>query len=373
MLSSRSEFYDFMNSEEYTRIRILSTWWDEAHIFARSGSSARLHLLRQFCARSEFNVIITGTLFPLGPCQDAGDLLVSLGGGFGASEGRWKYGLGTHLGSVFNNPDSQARRTASLLTLRALMAPFTLRRTLQSLWDGEWIINRGHVRSDPEFLRPLIEEGDQTEEALVQEAQRLFRRRGKEKETQQQREKRANDQRFYALAPLYSEILERSGHGNEDASVPAMEEVIKSKFRLSKPTPRMKTFMRWVKGVRQRGKKFIIVCDRIFPLVLAHYVFCFLAILRLRKQVARGMGYKVGNLTGTKMWNQPTSDRSRNEVVRHLNSGSLHGIVMTAQVGACGHNLTGASRMIFMGSLYSKAYEDQAVGMFRLLFSFTFI
>ena len=360
-----------MNSEEYSHIRILSTWWDEAHIFARSGSSTRLHLLRRFCARSEFNVIITGTLFPLGPGQDARDLLVSLGGEFGASEGRWKYGVGRHLGRIFNNPSSLSRRPASLITLRALMAPFTLRRTLQSLWDGEWIISRRHVRSNPEFLRPIIEEGDQTEEALVQEAQRLFSRRGREKETQQQREKRANDQRFYALAPLYSDILERCGHGSEDVRV--MEEVIKRRFRLTKPTPRMKTFMRWVKGVCKRGKKFIIVCDRLFPLVLAHYVFSSLVISRLREQVIRGMGYKVGNLTGTKMWGQPTSERSRNEVVHGLNSGSLHGIVMTAQVGACGHNLPGASRMIFMGSLYSKAYEDQAVGMFRLLFSFTFI
>jgi SNF2 family DNA or RNA helicase len=78
------------------------------------------------------------------------------------------------------------------------------------------------------------------------------------------------------------------------------------------------------------------------------------------------MGYKVGNLTGTRMWNESASDQSRDEVVERLNSGSLDGIVMTAQVGACGHNLTGASRMLFIGSEYSKAREDQAVGNYSI-------
>lgn len=107
-------------------------------------------------------------------------------------------------------------------------------------------------------------------------------RRGSARETQHEREKRANDQRFYALAPLYNDILARaSARSARGKEVRVMQEVIKSRFRLSKPTPRMKTFMRWVKGVRDRGKQFIIVCDRIFPLVLAHYVFRSLVVCYL--------------------------------------------------------------------------------------------
>ena len=49
MLSWRSEFYQFMAGSQYSQLRILSTWWDEAHIFARSESSTRLDLLRKFC------------------------------------------------------------------------------------------------------------------------------------------------------------------------------------------------------------------------------------------------------------------------------------------------------------------------------------
>jgi hypothetical protein len=35
---------------------------------------------------------------------------------------------------------------------------------------------------------------------------------------------------------------------------------------------------------------------------------------------------------------------------------------MTDRVGGCGHDLTGANVMIFMGSLYSGPYEEQAIG-----------
>ena len=38
-------------------------------------------------------------------------------------------------------------------------------------------------------------------------------------------------------------------------------------------------------------------------------------------------------------------------------------MVMSEKVGGIGHNLIGASHMLFMGSLYSQAYEDQAVGI----------
>lgn len=41
-------------------------------------------------------------------------------------------------------------------------------------------------------------------------------------------------------------------------------------------------------------------------------------------------------------------------------------MVMSQRVGGIGHNLPGATAMSFMGSEYSQAYEDQAVGMFAM-------
>jgi len=70
----------------------------------------------------------------------------------------------------------------------------------------------------------------------------------------------------------------------------------------------------------------------------------------------------MGVLAGTWIWRHSTSDAARAATVAALNNRTLDGIVMTDKVGACGHNLIGANVMIFIGSLYSKAYEEQAIG-----------
>jgi len=70
----------------------------------------------------------------------------------------------------------------------------------------------------------------------------------------------------------------------------------------------------------------------------------------------------MGALTGTPIWRLSTSDAARSATVDRLNDGTLDGIVMTDQVGSCGHTLIGANVMIFIGSLYSYAQEEQAIG-----------
>jgi len=74
------------------------------------------------------------------------------------------------------------------------------------------------------------------------------------------------------------------------------------------------------------------------------------------------LGLKIGVLAGTSIWRHSTSDSARAATVAALNDQTLDGIVMTDRVGACGHNLVGANVMIFIGSLYSEAYEHQAIG-----------
>src|SRR5438477_2814253 len=75
------------------------------------------------------------------------------------------------------------------------------------------------------------------------------------------------------------------------------------------------------------------------------------------------MKLKMGILAGTRMWGQSATNAARTQVVENLNAGLLDGIVMTDRVGSCGHNLVGASNMIFLGSLYSQAMENQAIGI----------
>lgn len=78
------------------------------------------------------------------------------------------------------------------------------------------------------------------------------------------------------------------------------------------------------------------------------------------------MNLKMGVLTGSTIFDHRASEKSRDAAIKRLNDGELDGLIMTDRVGACGHNLTGANVMIFLGSLYSKPYEEQAIGMFSL-------
>lgn len=75
------------------------------------------------------------------------------------------------------------------------------------------------------------------------------------------------------------------------------------------------------------------------------------------------LGYKVGVLAGTTIFDNPPTEGARDAAIDYLNHGDLDGIVMTDRVGGCGHNLTGANVMIFVGSLYSHPYEEQAIGI----------
>ena len=70
----------------------------------------------------------------------------------------------------------------------------------------------------------------------------------------------------------------------------------------------------------------------------------------------------MGTLVGEKIWGVPVTDKSRQATVDGVNTGDLHGLVMTDQVGGKGHNIVGANNIIFLGSLYQPTGEKQAVG-----------
>jgi SNF2 family DNA or RNA helicase len=74
------------------------------------------------------------------------------------------------------------------------------------------------------------------------------------------------------------------------------------------------------------------------------------------------LGLKIGVLAGQPIFGQSSEDRQRDAVVKDLNEGRLDGVIMTEKVGACGHNLVGGNNIIFDGSLYSQAFESQAIG-----------
>ena len=74
----------------------------------------------------------------------------------------------------------------------------------------------------------------------------------------------------------------------------------------------------------------------------------------------------MGVLIGSTIFNYRATEKSHDAVTKGLNNGELDGLIMTDRVGAYRHNLTAANVMIFFGSLYSKPYKEQAMGMFSL-------
>ena len=60
--------------------RLLSTFADEGHLAWRSHTSTRSEVYNHITANSEFNVILSGTMFPLGPEEDARGILEHLAG-----------------------------------------------------------------------------------------------------------------------------------------------------------------------------------------------------------------------------------------------------------------------------------------------------
>jgi len=257
-----------MQSSDFrNRCQILSTFSDEAHFVSRSPTSAQNSSLREITTNSRFNVLITGTLFPLGPSTDANEFLISLGGPFD-NRGRWSRKLARSFDHLFDTPEKIS--TFPVLALRVLIAPFTLRRTASSTWMDQPIINRAIARPVPRLLLPF---GDEKSE--VQATERF--KSTKKKESLFKLQMRADNQRWSTWSPLYVTYLAKRS-SNTGTNVRLIEKIVqqgmpeneKDKWAMS---GRLKRLISWVKAVRKLGERFIIVTDRVFPIVLCHWVY----------------------------------------------------------------------------------------------------
>jgi hypothetical protein len=266
-LQPDTAFWRTMDASD--NVKILSTFADEAHLFGRSSTSTQNFLLRKLTSQSNFNVLITGTIFPLGPEMDSCQVLQSLAGPFDEN-GRWPPVLRKAIKRMLEPPEHE-NSVFTVLALRILIAPFVLRRTTASTWKGEWVIKRTIVRPIPQLLEPYPDE--HTEAAAKAE----FRRK-KATETQHSIIERADKQRFFAWTPIYAmyvKLLKDRGVNEESERVRLMEQLISKNLRKQEGTGRVRRFIAWVKSVHDAGERFIVVSDRLFPLVLTYYV-CFM-------------------------------------------------------------------------------------------------
>ena len=335
-------------------VGVLSLFADEAQTAFRSLESIRAKNFLKISKFADFVVLVSGTPFPLGPKEDAYGILVNLaGGGPDRPIAKWSDKQRVWLNNLFIK-----RGGWNVLSFRKLITPFYLCRNSKSKWDSKPIIPEEIVRPRPYILQPkpisadadLIKEFNSVKTAMNKRdglvdlgTLRL----------------RSDDMKLSAWTPPWRDIKESTTHMTAEQKKAVMESKIKNGLETLEPTGRMNRLVSIVKRIHFVEKeRFIIVVDRIFLSLLAIYVHE--PLMLANEQLCESVGIKIGVLAGQKLFSYTTAQRDR--VPERLNTGEIQGVVMTDRVGACGHNLVGANHMIFMGSLYSQAYEDQAIG-----------
>ena len=121
--------------------------------------STRSEVYKHITANSEFNVLLSRTMFPLGPQDDARGILEHLGeGGEGLSRhvnpGKWN--CSEQLFSDFWGL-IKAKILARIGTrshFECLISQFYMRRTIPSSFENEWIMNQPSPRPVPRIILP---------------------------------------------------------------------------------------------------------------------------------------------------------------------------------------------------------------------------
>jgi hypothetical protein len=130
---------------------------------------------------------------------------------------------------------------------------------------------------------------------------------------------------------------------------------------------RLILLVKTVRSIVKAGERFVIVADRIFLLTFIYWVSpsesVFKADVVCRFYIKKDK-LNMGILAGQKIFDQRSETKERDDVVSKLNDSKsgMHGVLNSEKVGACGLNLVGASHIIFLGSLYSQDFENQAIG-----------
>jgi len=338
-----------------TSVGVLSLFADEAQTAFRSLESNRAKHFLKISKFADFVVLISGTPFPLGLKEDSYEILVNLaGGGPDKPIAKWSQKQRAWLNNLFFK-----RGGWNVLSFRKLITPFYLCRHSKSQWNGKPIIPEYIVRPRPYILLPKPVSADADFIKEFNSIKPATNKRDGLVDLSALR-LRSDDIKLTAWTPLWRDIKESTVHMKAEQKKAVMESKIKNELETLEPTGRMNRLVSIVKRVHFVEKeKFIIVADRIFLLLLAIYVRG--PLKHANEQLCEtGVGIKIGVLAGQKLFLHTTAQRDR--VPERLNTGEIDGVIMTDRVGACGHNLVGANHMIFMGSLYSQAYEDQAIG-----------
>ena len=273
LLRRGTDFEKEMNtSSARDTLRILATFSDEAHQNCRSFTSQRGKILREITLRSEFNVLISGTPFPLGISTNAAEVLVFLGGSLQKQDvqSKWSAKLRVQFWRLLEDENFD------ILAFRMLIAPFYLRRTGDSSWSGEWLIPRSFKRPTPHLLEPYP---DNNAESFALSKAGVGKKNKRGIVTESEKILRADKQRLMAWTPLYATVSQQTGGLEESKKHKVTEKIIlKDLRRMGKATGRLRRFIALVKHIKAKGEKFVVVADRLFLLSLAYHVSSLLGV-----------------------------------------------------------------------------------------------
>jgi hypothetical protein len=270
-VSKKNDFPKFVRSEEFLEnFEILATFSDEAHIALRSLTSMRSGLYREITAHSPFNVLMSGTLFPLGPTKDGPGIIQNCFGMLGTADCRLPPEMQLAFEQLFGD-----RGEMSITKFRILVSQFYIRRDAKSGWFGRWIIPRDNQRPIPFVLVPKADEWSSAEVYKQNEESKSFQRlkRKMSRHVLGIMEK-ADKLRFLAWHPCFQDIDRRVRAGGKSVDKQKIyEDEISRSVRVHKPSGRLERLIGLIRFIVEVEKqKFIIVSDRLFLLTFALHV-----------------------------------------------------------------------------------------------------
>ena len=272
----KAPFWEVFSDPNFEKkVHLLSTFADEGHLAWSSESSTRSMVYKAVTSQSYFNVILSGTMFPLAPKEDAKGILEHLGGTLTASAStagvKWKGPLKTAFQRLLGvNPQDHKNETWDVLAFRILISQFYIRRSVNSFWKGKWVIDKSTARPVPRIVLPNPDAFSNLNDP---------RARGKEvqqtRETLRIKMKRADHKRFLAWTQVYEKIRDDYGDGAFTGTkyIRALKTYIKKYVRRHRRSRRITKFISLVKAYVERGEKFVVVSDRLFLVLLAYHVF----------------------------------------------------------------------------------------------------
>ena len=164
LLDPKTLFSMTIHSQEFrSNVVIHSVFADEAHLAWRSLASRWSEILHYIQSRSAFNVLISGTMFPLGLWTDALGVLLHIGGELEPGKGRWD----PYLARSFQCLLGHSGKEWNPYIFQALIVRFCLHRTTESTWLGKYVINRTVARPIPFAVLPEEDEFSESADALT--------------------------------------------------------------------------------------------------------------------------------------------------------------------------------------------------------------